>query len=230
MNLHLFSTPGKDDIRYILDASRPYLAGKDDLVIAYLPAASLGNTYQEYTEKAFRGLARVETINPELMTLPEMESILRRAALVYIPGGNTFLLNHRLYLSNILDYLRKKVTAGLPLVAFSAGTVLCGPNILTSNDMNIAETSYFRGLNLVPFNFSCHYPEDELSRARKDDWLGDYHVFHDNPLVLLADGAHIQVEGRKTQLVRGDAWILRKGQEKEKLSPGKPIVGENGLC
>jgi dipeptidase E len=158
LNLHLFSTPGKDDIRYILDASRPYLEGKDEPVVAYLPAASLGGSYQEYNEKAFRGLARLETINIELMSLPEMEATLRNAALVYIPGGNAFLLNHRLHISNFLEYLRKKITAGLPLIAFSAGTVLCGPNILASNDMNTVETPYFGGLNLIPFNFNCHYP------------------------------------------------------------------------
>jgi peptidase E len=131
MNLELFSTPGKDDIRDILEASRPYLEGRDDPVVAYLPAASLSNTWQEFTEKAFHNLARLKTINTEIMTLPEMEAILRIAALVYIPGGNTFLLNHRLHISKIMNYLRKKVTAGLPVVAFSAGTVLCGPNILS---------------------------------------------------------------------------------------------------
>jgi len=224
MNLHLFSTPGKDDIRTIIDASRPYLGGKEDPVVAYLPAASLSGTWQEFTEKAFHGLARVKTINTELMTLPEMELILRTAALVYIPGGNTYLLNHRLHISKIMDYLRKKVTAGLPVVAFSAGTVLCGPNILTSEDMNMVETSHFTGLNATPFNFSVHYPEDEISRLRKDDWLIDYHVFHDNPVILLADEAYVQVEGKKTTLVRGDAWILRKGQEKQKLEAGKSIT------
>ena len=224
MNLHLFSTPGKDDIRYILEAARPYLEDKDDPVIAYIPAASLGGTYQEYTEKAFRGLARVATINTELMTLPEMEAVLRNAALVYIPGGNTFLLNHRLHISNILEYLRKKLTAGLPLIGFSAGTVLCGPNILTSKDMNTVESTHFGGLNVTPFNFSCHYPEDEFGRLEKDEWLGEYHVFHDNPVVLLADGAYVRVEGKKTQLVQGQAWILRKGQEKQKLTAGTQIV------
>ena len=147
MNLHLFSTPGKEDIRYILEAARPYLENKDDPVIAYLPAASLGGTNQEYTEKAFRGLARVASINTELMSLPEMEKVIRNAAQVYIPGGNTFLLNQRLHLSNIKEYLRKKVTAGLPLIWYSAGTVLCGPNILTSMDMNTVGTPHFSGLN-----------------------------------------------------------------------------------
>jgi dipeptidase E len=226
MNLHLFSTPGKDDIRYILNASRLYLENKDDPVIAYLPAAFLGDTYQEYTEKAFRGMARVETINTELMTLPEVEAVIRNAALVYIPGGNTFLLNHRLYTSNIMEYLRKKVTAGLPLIAFSAGTVLCGPNILTSNDINTVETPYFSGLNVTPFNFNSHYPEEEIARAGRDDWLSEYHVFHDNPVVMLVDGAYVRVEGRKTQLVQGEAWILRKGQEKQKLEPEMQIVVE----
>ena len=224
MNLHLFSTPGKDDIRYILAAARPYLEAKDEPVIAYIPAASLGGTYQEYTEKAFRGLARVATISMELMVLPEMEAIIRNAALVYIPGGNTFLLNHRLHISNIMEYLRKKVMAGLPLIGFSAGTVLCGLNILTSNDINTVESTYFSGLNVLPFNFNCHYPEDEIVRLEKDNWLGDYHVFHDNPVVMLADGAYIRVEGKKTQLVQGQAWILRKGQEKQKLDPGMQIV------
>jgi dipeptidase E len=224
MNLHLFSTPGKDDIRYIIDASRPYLEGKDNPVVAYLPAASLSNIWQETTEKAFQCLARVETINTEMMTLPKMEATIRNAALVYIPGGNTYLLNHRLHISKIIDYLRKKVIAGLPVVASSAGTVLCGPNILTSKDMNMVGTSHFFGLNGTPFNFSVHYPEDEIARASKDDWLSDYHVFHDNPVILLADGAYMHVEGKKTTLVRGDAWILRKGQEKQKLEAGKPIT------
>jgi len=153
-----------------------------------------------------------------------MEATLRNAALAYIPGGNTYLLNHRLHISKIIDYLRKKVTAGLPVVAFSAGSVLCGPNILTSKDMNMVETSHFAGLNATPFNFSVHYPEDEIARASKDDWLSDYHVFHDNPVILLADGAYVQIKGKKTTLVRGDGWILRKGQEKKKLEAGKAIT------
>jgi dipeptidase E len=223
MNLHLFSTPGKEDIRYILEAARPYLENKDDPVVAYLPAASLGGTYQEYTEKAFRGLARVATLNTESMTMPELEALIRSAALVYIPGGNTFLLTHRLHLSNITEYLRKKVTAGLPLIGFSAGTVLCGPNILTSNDINTVETSHFGGLNVTQFNFNCHYPQDEIARLEKDEWLREYHVFHDNPIIMLADGAYVWVEGRKTQLIQGLAWILRKGSEKQELELGKQI-------
>ena len=222
MNLHLFSSPGeRDDIRYIIDAAKPYLAGKPDAVVAYLPMASLyGEEWLERTEKFFDGLARLEMLNTEMMDLPQMESILRRAALVYIPGGNTFLLNHRLHISRLMPYLSKKIQAGLPLVAFSAGTILCGPNILTSNDLNSVETPHFDGLSVSPFNFYVHYTGD----LERDNWLIEYHVFHDNPVIIMADGSHIKIEGRKTQLVVGDAWLLRTGQEKERIKPGALIT------
>lgn len=224
-NLHLFSSPGKDDIRYIIEASRPYLEGKPDATIAYMPLASLyAERWQESTESSFKGLARLETLNAETMSLPEMEDIIRRASLVYISGGNTFLLNHRLHISRLMIFLRKKVQAGLPVVAFSAGAVLCGSNILTSQDMNTVATSYFEGLNVTPFNFSAHYPQDAYGQSVKDEWLADYHFFHDNSVVMLSEGAYVKVDGRKTTLVRGDAWILRKGMEKEKLEENKLIA------
>jgi dipeptidase E len=128
MQLHLFSTPGeKEDIRYIVEASRPYLEDKDDPIVAYMPLASLyAEHWMELNENSFRGLARLETVNAELMTQKEIEDILRRAALVYVPGGNTFLLNHRLHISGVMPYLRKKIQSGLPFVGFSAGTMGTG--------------------------------------------------------------------------------------------------------
>jgi dipeptidase E len=225
MNLHLFSTPGENDIHYIVEASRPYLSGKQDATIAFLPQAWLNvNHWLDYTVRAFDGLARVELIETEQMDLPEMESIIRRAQAVYISGGNTFLLNHRLHISRLMPYLRKKVQAGLPVVGFSAGMILCGPNILTSSDLNTVGTSYFDGLKVTTFNFFAHYGQDTYTQAVQDDWLSDYHLFNDNPVIMLSDGAHVKIEGKKTTLVRGEVWILRRDQEKEKLDEGKLIV------
>ena len=224
-NLHLFSSPGKDDIRYVIEASRPYLQDRDDATVAYLPLASLfAERWQTDTEDAFKSLARLETINAETMSLTQMEDIVRRAALVYIPGGNTFLLNHRLHVSRLMIFLRKKVQAGLPVVAFSAGAILCGPNILTSKDMNTVETSQFDGLNVSPFNFFAHYAMDDYGQSVHDDWLSDYHFFHDNPVIMMSDGAYVKMDGKKTTLIRGEAWILCKGQEKEKLEENKLIA------
>jgi peptidase E len=193
-SLHLFSSPGENDIRYIIEASRPYLEGRSEATVAFLPLASLyAERWLEYTENSFKDLARLETIN------------------------------HRLHVSRLMIFLRKKVQSGLPVVAFSAGTILCGPNILTSKDMNTVATSHFEGLNVTPFNFSAHYPQDAYGQSVKDEWLSDYHFFHDNPVVIMSDGAYVRVAGRKTILVNGNAWILRKDMEKEKLEVGKAI-------
>ena len=224
MQLHLFSTPGEQGIESIVEASRLLLDGRSDSRLAYLPLASLSaQRWLELIEISFKGLARVEMIDAETMTLDEMESILRRASAAYIPGGNTFLLNHRLHVSKLMSYLRKKIQAGLPLLAYSAGTVLCGPNILTSKDMNTVETTHFDGLKLTPFNFLVHYGRDGYGGAVHDEWVSDYHVFHENPVILLADGAYLKIQGSKTLLMRGEAWILRKGQEKQLIEPDQMI-------
>ncbi len=225
VDLHLFSSPGEDgDIRYIIEACRPYLEGKPDASVAYMPLASLyAERWLEETDSFFKGLAKLELINTELMALPEIEKILRDCTLVFIPGGNTFLLNHRLQISKIMPYLRKKVQAGLPVVAFSAGAILCGPNILTSSDLNTVGTSIFESLNVTPFNFFAHYATDAHGQSVQDAWLADYHFFHDNPAIMLCDGAHVKVDGKKTSLVRGEAWILRKDQEKEMIESGSII-------
>ena len=229
VNLHLLSTPGDRDIRWVLEACRPYLEGRENPTVAFLPQAWLDvNRWYEYTTRMFEKLARVELIDTERMDLREMEAVLRRAQVAYISGGNTFLLNHRLHVSGLMPYLRKKVQAGLPVVAFSAGMIVCGPNMLTSKDMNSVMTAHFDGLNVSPFNYLAHYGTDSYLQAVHDDWLSDYHAFHENPVIMLSDGAYVKVEGRKTVLVRGEAWILRKNSEKEKLVEGEPIVPWEG--
>lgn len=216
--------PGKDDLRYVVEASRPYLEDKDEPVIAYMPLALLyAEKWREMNESAFKGLGQVVEINAELMTQREIENIIRDAGLLYIPGGNTFLLNHRLHASGILPYLKKKVQNGLPVIGFSAGMIVCGPNILTSKDLNAVETSHFNGLNATPFNFLAHYPKDAYGQSVLDEWLRDYHFFHDNPVIMVCDDGHIHVDGKKTSLVRGEAYILRKEEEKERLEEGKLI-------
>src|SRR5690242_15533644 len=146
INLHLLSTPGDQDIRWVLEACRPYLEKKSDPTVAFMPQASLNvNSWMDYTVRAFEKLAQIELIDTEQMELSAMEAVLRRAHVAFISGGNTFLLNHRLHVSGLMSYLRKKVQSGLPLVGFSAGMIVCGPNILTAKDLNSVETTYFSG-------------------------------------------------------------------------------------
>ena len=51
-----------------------------------------------------------------------------------------------------------------------------------------------------------------------------YPVHHDNPVIMMADNAYVKVDGKKTTLVRGEAWVLRKDSEKVKLEVGGTVV------
>jgi peptidase E len=221
MQLHLFSIANDgSDLRWMLEPIRGRLKDPHDTIIAYLPLGSLfGEKWLEPTRESFKGVGKVELVNTETMELPEMEGILRRAALVYLPDGNACLLNHRLHLSRLLAPLRQKIQHGLPVLASGAGAVVCGPNILTSGDLNMVPTPHFGSLEAIPFNFHVHY-EDQ---AERDGWLADYHSFHDNPVILLEDGAYLKVEGKAASLVRGAAWCWRAGKQKERLTAGEPI-------
>jgi hypothetical protein len=105
------------------------------------------------------------------------------------------------------------------VVAVGAGAIACGPNVLTSDDLNLVGTPHFTGLAVTPFNLHVHYVDE----VQRDAWLAPYHTFHDNAVILLEDGAHLKMQGRSTTLVHGEGWCLRPGREKERLSIGEPI-------
>ena len=221
MQLHLFSSPGEAPIQDIIAACRPLLAGQPRPVVAYLPAAAIGNLWIEFTEKAFRDLAAVQLIAVEKMARAEVTAVLDAATLLYIPGGNAFCLKQRLHERGLMAAIQTRVRGGLPLVAFSAGTVLCGRNILTTNDMNVCAATDFAGLNLTHFNFNVHYPAAEgEERQSRDDRLWEYHQFHDNPVLALQDGAYVTVTEGRIELAQGVCWRFAPGQPRARVEIG----------
>ena len=54
--------------------------------------------------------------------------------------------------------IQVRVEAGVPVVGFSAGMIICGQNILTTNDDNECGSTEFTGLGFTKYNFVAHYP------------------------------------------------------------------------
>ena len=221
MDLYLFSTSESQTApTAVVQAVREIVKGKAAAHVACLPQGMLtSERWLRDAERQFKDVALVEIVDTELMQPAEMEAVLRRAALAYIPDGNACLLNHRLQTSRITAHLRKKIQNGLPVVACGAGAVVCGPNILTASDLNVVPTSHFDGLGATPFSIHVHYVDD----AQRDDWLSGYHTFHDNPVIMLEDDACLRVDGKITSLQEGAGWIWRVGREKRPLKRGEVI-------
>ncbi len=212
MELHLFSVPGEPMLRDIVAAAREILAGLANPLIAYLPAAATDRHYVRETKAVFRELARVETMKAESHPLTRLRSTLARADLLYIPGGNTYLMAQRLHAAGLMDDLRERLRGGLPLVAFSAGAVLCGPDIRTSNDDNDCGCTTFDGLGLVPFSINVHFPaEPGEERETRLARLRAYTAQHQRRVLAMEDSAYVKVTEAGVEVVRGDVWWMDEG-------------------
>jgi dipeptidase E len=218
MELHLFSSPGEGDIRYIVEAVKGVTTGKPGATLAYLPTANLHSNFLDYTVKTFMGIAEVNLIDVESMSFSEVEQVLSNASALYISGGNTYFLAYKLHQYNLVNLIREKVKGGLPLVAFSAGTIFAGLNILTTDDFNACGSTKFAGLELVPHNFVVHLPDDSEKQTEYDFRVKEYHIFYPNDVYALEDGTYFRVTNEKIELVQGNAWLYERGQERKKLT------------
>jgi len=153
---------------------------------------------------------------------------LARAEAVFVGGGNTYALLHRLREAGLLDPIRARVRAGLPYVGSSAGSNLAGPTILTTNDWNVVGLAAFDALGLVPFNVNPHYRETDPAMApgseTRDERIREYHVVWDNPVVGIEESTLLRVEdGAVTVLGRGRAKVFARGREPRWYGAGERV-------
>ncbi len=227
MHLHLLSTPGDDPISDVVDAVGPYLKSLHDPTVAYLPAASEEPQaqYLGLTERAFSRLAQVELVDLASGRLADALNVLSRCSLIYIPGGNTYLLANRLRSSTFAQHLESRLRQGLPLVAFSAGTVIVGHSIAMSSDENTVGLTHSSGLAMVSFTFAVHYPVADPESVRSfRERLRVYQGAPNPPVLALEDGAYLRVEGLALSPIRGRCHLFDAGREDVIVRPGTMLA------
>jgi len=274
MDLHLLSLPGVSGAEYVLAAARAILAqaapSQHKPRVAYLPAASLHHRWIRETRAYFHELASISVIDMDRHSLEQIQAILDRSDLLYIPGGNTYWLAHQLNracrrdgagaavfdraedeseavddqeqeLEDIMEAataligtqplvemggedslmaeLRRRALAGLPVVGFSAGAVLCGPDILTTNDINACGCTCFNGLGLTPFYLNMHYPQDPQAALARQERLQEFLHFHPRATILaMQDDAYVRVADGEVHVIHGGVWKIEHGQEASLVS------------
>ena len=110
-------------------------AGKPVLFVPY--ARPSGVTEEEYFRKieakfAELGIATV-CAPPEGLTAKDLKNI----GGIFIGGGHTYTLLHKLQKNGALDLIRKKVEGGLPYMGSSAGTIITCPTIKTTDRKSV---------------------------------------------------------------------------------------------
>lgn len=153
---------------------------------------------------------------------------------LFIGGGNTFRLLKSLYDLRLLEPIRRRALAGMPLLGVSAGCNVACPTIRTTNDMPICEPPSLTALGLVPFQVNPHYymglnwvrSGDEFIEhfsETRDDRLREFHEMNDTPVIGLWEAGLLRVERGIVRLIGARARLFRKGQPTLDFEPGAAI-------
>ena len=145
------------------------LVGKSpkDIKVLFIPTASRTKEELFYVEKSKKELLKLKINRDNIITYNLDYDIadeeLETFDAIYVCGGNTFYLLHRINESGFGEDIKSLVESGKVYVGVSAGSILVGPNIdiaapSDENDIKIKNTT---GLNLTDVIISPHYAPKE---------------------------------------------------------------------
>ena len=125
MQIHLFGSAGEPPLQKVAEIVFSLLRNQINPVVLYLPP-TFRDEHAGLTRQKFKNVAEVNAIDLSNVNQNFLKASLEKASLLFIPGGNTYLLNLRLHQSGIFEEIANRIKSGLPYVGISAGTLICG--------------------------------------------------------------------------------------------------------
>ncbi|MBA2306360.1 MAG: dipeptidase PepE [Acidobacteria bacterium] len=226
MNIALFSKALANDgtvIPFVRDELRALYHDKIEILVV----TAAGNNSAEAVRRA-SALMTTAGVTPVLLHQQRRPlAAIAHAAAFYICGGNVFRLAHSLQTLGWMDPIRAQVEAGAPYAGTSAGAVIAGPSIATTNSMPVVLPPRLDALGLVHVHVNAHYPTDS------EDGLGEtretriQEVIYERltDVLALRDGSGLRTE-HDTAMVIGQAnarFFPWDGRSPCELSPGSSI-------
>jgi peptidase E len=136
---------------------------KDDLV-TFVPAATT-RSQEEYFDFFKDKMSAYSLSNIECIDLYKDWTKAYKAKVIYIAGGNTFKLMDILIKSKFDNFLKQYCKTNI-IVGNSAGAVVLGKDIRSTNDSDIIGLKNTNGLGLVNYSICPHYTEDKEQRLQ----------------------------------------------------------------
>jgi len=121
---------------------------------------------------------------------------LNDVGLVWVTGGNSFLLRRAMRQSGFDEYiLERKGNDALVYGGFSAGACVAAPTLRGVHLVDVPEASaegyangvIWDGLGLIPYSIAPHFKSDDSESARVDAMV-QYFVANKMPFLALRDG------------------------------------------
>ena len=212
---------GSDYLEYLLPELKIHFAlCKTVLFIPY--ARPSGISHQEYTAKAALAFAKINIAVKGIHEFDDAASAVESAEGIFTGGGNTFVLVTQLYKNSIMTALEESIKKGTPYLGTSAGSVICGLTMQTTNDMPIVYPPSFKTLGIIPFNLNAHYLDADLQSKHmgetRDTRIKEFHAYNSIPVLGLREGSWLKIQGNKI-IVKGElsTRLFKQNQAAEEL-------------
>ncbi|MDO8622915.1 MAG: Type 1 glutamine amidotransferase-like domain-containing protein [archaeon] len=115
---------------------------------------------------------------------------------IYIGGGNTYKLLKELQDNNFINILKKYIKDGGIFYGGSAGAIILGKDIGTSDSKNECGVKNNRGLKLLgKFSVFCHYKEEN------DQKILDYIKQTKNEVLAIPENAGVLIDNLKIKTI-----------------------------
>lgn len=212
---------GGEYLEYLLpELSKHFKHCKTILFVPY--ARPSGISHEEYTAKASLAFAKINIAVKGIHEFENPISAIENAEGIFTGGGNTFVLVNELYKNNIMTVLSQAVKKGTPYLGTSAGSVICGLTMQTTNDMPIIYPPSFQTTGVIPFNINAHYLDPDMQSKHmgetRETRIKEFHAFNSVPVLGLREGSWLDVKGSKI-LLKGNlsARLFRRNQVAEEI-------------
>jgi dipeptidase E len=138
----------------------------------------------------------------------ELEKQLNDVGLIFIYGGNTFLLRKSFAQSGLDELLPELLAQDMVYSGFSAGGCVLAPTLkgyAQTDDPNVVVVEYdneiiWDGLGLVPYSIAPHYRSDHKESDSIEKEV-EYMKENNIPYKTLHDGEAIVIDGEKTEFL-----------------------------
>lgn len=174
----------------------------DQINILFVPTASRTEPELLYVKKSEEELMRVGVAAGHISWLDidnlPSDTSLNNFHVVYVCGGNTFYLMHKLNESGFGRKIKEMVNGGKIYVGASAGSVVAGPDVSIAGpgDKNDIGLKDMAGLGLTDVVTSPHYNEmEEAGQVEK------FRAELPHKIIPLTDAQALEIVGDSIKLI-----------------------------
>lgn len=218
---------GSDYLEYLLPELKIHF--RQCKTILFIPyARPSGISHEEYTANAASAFAKINIAVKGIHEFDDAALAVKKAEGIFTGGGSTFVLVAQLYQNNIITALTEAVKNGTPYLGTSAGSVICGLSMQTTNDMPIVYPPSFKTLGLIPFNLNAHYLDPDLQSKHmgetRETRIKEFHAYNNITVLGLREGSWLKVDGDKI-ILKGQlaARVFKQNQAAEEIETGTDI-------